>query len=77
VPDAQFEVLREAGAEDAEIVEALGVMEVFTSFNKFLDTLQVDWTSEPAGHPAMWGKDATAARGSKGRPRSARRAGCP
>ena len=42
VPDAQFEALRQAGAEDAEIVEALGVMEVFTSFNKFLDTLQVD-----------------------------------
>lgn len=42
MPDAQFEALREAGAEDAEIVEALGVMEVFTSFNKFLDTLQVD-----------------------------------
>ncbi len=42
VPDAQFEALHQTGAEDAEIVEALGVMEVFTSFNKFLDTLQVD-----------------------------------
>lgn len=42
VADAQFEALRRAGAEDAEIVEALGVMEVFTSFNKFLDALQVD-----------------------------------
>lgn len=42
VADAQFEALRRAGAEDAEIVEVLGVMEVFTSFNKFLGTLQVD-----------------------------------
>jgi alkylhydroperoxidase family enzyme len=35
-------MLRQVGASDAEIVEALGVMEVFTSFNKFLDSLQVD-----------------------------------
>ena len=42
ITDGEFEVLRQAGAEDAEIVEALGVMEVFTSFNKFLDSLQVD-----------------------------------
>jgi alkylhydroperoxidase family enzyme len=42
VTDAQFHALREAGAEDAEIVEALGVMEVFAAFNRFLDTLQVD-----------------------------------
>lgn len=27
---------------DTELVEALGVMEVFTSFNKFLDCLDVD-----------------------------------
>ncbi|PJB30954.1 MAG: peroxidase, partial [Deltaproteobacteria bacterium CG_4_9_14_3_um_filter_65_9] len=26
---------------DAEIVEALGVMELFTAFNKFLDSLEV------------------------------------
>ncbi len=42
IPDAQFQVLRQSGAQDAEIVEALGVMEVFTSFNKLLDSLQVD-----------------------------------
>jgi len=42
IADAEFQVLRQAGAQDAEIVEALGVMEVFTSFNKFLDSLQVD-----------------------------------
>jgi uncharacterized peroxidase-related enzyme len=42
ITDAEFQVLRQAGAQDAEIVEALGVMEVFTSFNKFLDSLQVE-----------------------------------
>jgi hypothetical protein len=42
ITDVQFQVLRQANAQDAEIVEALGVMEVFTSFNKFLDSLQVD-----------------------------------
>jgi uncharacterized peroxidase-related enzyme len=41
IPDADFQALRQAGASDAEIIEALGVMEVFTSFNKFLDSLQV------------------------------------
>lgn len=40
--DDQFQNLRSLGASDAEIIEALGVMEVFTSFNKFLDALQVD-----------------------------------
>ena len=42
IPDADFENLRKTGATDAEIIEALGVMEGFTSFNKFLDSLQVD-----------------------------------
>jgi len=42
ITDAEFQVLRQAGAQDAEIVETLGVMEVFTSFNRFLDSLQVD-----------------------------------
>lgn len=42
IPDPEFDMLRRVGASDAEIVEALGVMEVFTSFNKFLDSLQVD-----------------------------------
>jgi len=32
----------QAGATDAEIIEALGVMEVFTAFNKFLDVLDVE-----------------------------------
>ncbi len=42
IADAEFQVLRQAGAQDTEIVEALGVMEVFTAFNKFLDSLQVE-----------------------------------
>lgn len=40
--DDEVGTVRTAGATDAEIVEALGVMEVFTAFNKFLDTLQVE-----------------------------------
>ena len=40
--DEEVAAARVAGATDAEIVEALGVMEVFTAFNKFLDTLQVE-----------------------------------
>lgn len=40
--DDEFSELRQLGASDAEIVEALGVMELFTAFNKFLDILEVD-----------------------------------
>lgn len=40
--DDEFSKLRQLGASDAEIVEALGVMELFTAFNKFLDILEVD-----------------------------------
>ena len=42
VADDDIATARTVGATDAEIVEALGVMELFTSFNKFLDTLQVE-----------------------------------
>jgi uncharacterized peroxidase-related enzyme len=42
ITDSDFQSLRQAGASDAEIIEALGVMEIFTGFNKFLDSLQVD-----------------------------------
>ncbi|MBI4595640.1 MAG: peroxidase-related enzyme [Candidatus Tectomicrobia bacterium] len=42
ITDAEFESLRRTGTSDAEIVEALGVMELFTAFNKFLDALQVE-----------------------------------
>lgn len=42
VSDEEFLAVRETGASDAEIIEALGVMEVFTAFNKFLDVLDVE-----------------------------------
>ena len=42
VSDEDFLTVREKGASDAEIIEALGVMEVFTAFNKFLDALDVE-----------------------------------
>ena len=42
ISDEEFEAVQKAGTSDAEIIEALGVMELFTSFNKFLDSLQVD-----------------------------------
>ncbi len=42
VTDEEFALLREAGTNESEIVEALGVMELFTSFNKFLDSLKVE-----------------------------------
>ncbi|MCL5884684.1 MAG: peroxidase-related enzyme [Deltaproteobacteria bacterium] len=42
ISDVEFGAFRETGATDAEIVEALGVMELFTAFNKFLDSLQVE-----------------------------------
>lgn len=42
ISDEEFDVLKKTGATDAEIIEALGVMELFTSFNKFLDSLEVD-----------------------------------
>lgn len=42
VGDTEFAALRQTEASDAEIVEALGVMELFTAFNKFLDVLDVE-----------------------------------
>lgn len=42
IPDAVFAAVRTSGATDEQIVEALGVMEIFTSFNKFLDALEVE-----------------------------------
>ncbi|MDT8423341.1 MAG: peroxidase-related enzyme [Desulfuromonadales bacterium] len=42
IPEEDFSTLRSTGVSDAEIVEALGVMELFTAFNKFLDALEVD-----------------------------------
>jgi uncharacterized peroxidase-related enzyme len=42
IADAEFDSLLQAGVSDTEIIEALGVMEVFTAFNKFLDALQIE-----------------------------------
>ena len=42
ITDKEFERLKNAGATEPEIVEALGVMELFTAFNKFLDSLKVE-----------------------------------
>lgn len=42
VTDKEFEGLKRTGASNAEIIEALGVMEIFISFNRFLDSLRVE-----------------------------------
>lgn len=42
ITESEFQQVRDAGATDAEIVEALGVMELFIGFNRFLDSLEVD-----------------------------------
>lgn len=42
ISHSDYGSLREAGPSDAEIIEALGVMELFASFNKFIDSLQID-----------------------------------
>ncbi len=42
VSNQGFQDLKATGVTDAQIIEALGVMEVFTAFNKFLDCLDVE-----------------------------------
>lgn len=42
IADEKIQQLRDLGVDEAEIVEVLGVMELFTGFNKFLDALQVE-----------------------------------
>lgn len=42
VTDQDIEELRRLGWSESEIVEAQGVMELFTGLNKFLDSLAVD-----------------------------------
>jgi uncharacterized peroxidase-related enzyme len=42
VTGVDVEELRSLGCSESEIVEAQGVMELFTGFNKFLDSLAVD-----------------------------------
>lgn len=44
VSDEDFRKARDAGASDAEIVEAYGVMETFAAFNRFLDSVEVSFT---------------------------------
>lgn len=46
ISDAEFTLVRDAGASNAEIVEALGVMELFVGLNRFVDSLQVDLDME-------------------------------
>ena len=42
ITDEEFEGLKKTGATEPEIVEALGVMELFAALNKFLDSLNVE-----------------------------------
>ena len=42
ITDDECEALRAAGATDAETVETLGVMEIFTAYNRFLDALAAE-----------------------------------
>lgn len=48
IPDEALARARAAGATDAEVIEALATMEIFTSFNKFLDSLEI---TLPEGFP--------------------------
>ncbi|MBM7557425.1 carboxymuconolactone decarboxylase family protein [Halanaerobacter jeridensis] len=41
ISDAEFNQIKELGFTDAEIVELVSVIDLFTSFNIFLDTLEV------------------------------------
>lgn len=40
--DAALARVRQAGWSDAQIVEAIGVVEIFAGFNRFLDALEVE-----------------------------------
>lgn len=44
VSDEDFREARGAGASDADLVEAYGVMETFAAFNRFLDSVEVPFT---------------------------------
>lgn len=41
IPEEKIAALREAGWNERQQVEALGVVELFSGFNKFLDSMQV------------------------------------
>ncbi|MGR3316866.1 MAG: carboxymuconolactone decarboxylase family protein [Candidatus Anammoxibacter sp.] len=42
IPEKDFQELTSLGATEPEIVEALGAMEIFTAFNKFIDSVEID-----------------------------------
>ena len=42
ITDRETDELKSLGMTDSQIVEILGVMELFTGYNKFLDTLAVE-----------------------------------
>jgi len=42
ISDEEFDALRRVGITEDEIVEALGTMELFTGFNKYIDALNID-----------------------------------
>lgn len=47
IAEERVRALREMGATDAELLEVLGVMELFVGFNRFLDSLRVDIDVRP------------------------------
>lgn len=42
ITDDEWQELKNLGYSEAQIVELFSVVDLYTSFNKFLDTLQVD-----------------------------------
>ncbi len=42
IPDEMIATVLEAGWNERQWVEALGIMELFIGFNKFLDLMQID-----------------------------------
>ena len=42
IPDEEYQQLKALGISSSDIVEALGVMELYAGFNKFLDALEVE-----------------------------------
>jgi len=42
VSETELDRVRAAGATEADIVEALGVMELFIAFNRFADTMKIE-----------------------------------
>ncbi|MDJ0509714.1 MAG: peroxidase-related enzyme [Crocosphaera sp.] len=42
IDESSFEDLKQLGVTEVEIIETLGVVELFVGFNKFVDTLKVE-----------------------------------